>query len=175
MTTTASSTDEDRALKERHRAMWALGDYPTLANDVIAGLGPVLVAACEVYNRLVVEARAARRQVQWQAALGHDRNRHADALRKAADLGRISRADADAAAALPAPRAPVLLLAGGTSAAGSEPSAAHRLALQALRAAVEARAAMPSADVLDRQRTAELRAAAAAQVDAYVTQQGGSA
>ena len=48
MTTTASSTDEDRALKERHRAMWALGDYPTLANDVIAGLGPVLVAACEV-------------------------------------------------------------------------------------------------------------------------------
>ena len=48
MTTTASLTDEDRALKERHRAMWALGDYPTLANDIIAGLGPVLVTACEI-------------------------------------------------------------------------------------------------------------------------------
>jgi dephospho-CoA kinase len=53
----------------------------------------------EVYTRLVAEARAARRPVQWLTALGHDRNRHADALRKAADLGRIPRAEADAAAA----------------------------------------------------------------------------
>lgn len=48
MTNAASSTDEDRALKERHRAMWALGDYPALATNVISSLGPALVAACDI-------------------------------------------------------------------------------------------------------------------------------
>ena len=45
MTQTIDSTTADRALKARHRAMWALGDYPTVATDVIAELGPVLVEA----------------------------------------------------------------------------------------------------------------------------------
>lgn len=40
--------DPDRALKERHRAMWALGDYPTVATDLIPGLGAALVEACGV-------------------------------------------------------------------------------------------------------------------------------
>ena len=40
--------DADRALKARHRAMWALGDYPTVASDVIPELGPTLVAASGV-------------------------------------------------------------------------------------------------------------------------------
>jgi ubiquinone/menaquinone biosynthesis C-methylase UbiE len=35
----------DRALKTKHRAMWALGDYPAVATDVIPELGSVLVAA----------------------------------------------------------------------------------------------------------------------------------
>ena len=48
MTNAASSTDEDRALKERHRAMWALGDYPALATNVVSSLGPALVAACDI-------------------------------------------------------------------------------------------------------------------------------
>ncbi|MEE3852185.1 class I SAM-dependent methyltransferase [Gordonia sp. LSe1-13] len=34
----------DAAIKQRHRAMWASGDYPAVA-DVIAALGPRLVAA----------------------------------------------------------------------------------------------------------------------------------
>ncbi|MGY1739497.1 MULTISPECIES: class I SAM-dependent methyltransferase [unclassified Blastococcus] len=38
----------DRELKARHRAMWALGDYPAVAIDVIAELGPELVAAAGV-------------------------------------------------------------------------------------------------------------------------------
>ncbi len=42
---TTTATDTDRALKQRHRAMWALGDYPAVARDVIADLGPVLVSA----------------------------------------------------------------------------------------------------------------------------------
>ena len=44
-----TATDEaDRTLKSRHRAMWAMGDYPTLATDLIAELGPTLVAACGI-------------------------------------------------------------------------------------------------------------------------------
>jgi len=44
-----TATDEaDRALKAKHRAMWALGDYPTLAEDLIADLGPALVAAAGI-------------------------------------------------------------------------------------------------------------------------------
>ena len=36
---------EDADLKARHRAMWAWGDYPRLADDVIPALGPALVVA----------------------------------------------------------------------------------------------------------------------------------
>ncbi len=42
------SADADRALKARHRAVWALGDYPEVAIEVIPELGPVLVAASGV-------------------------------------------------------------------------------------------------------------------------------
>ena len=44
MTSTIDTT-ADRALKAKHRAMWALGDYPAVATDVIPELGPALVAA----------------------------------------------------------------------------------------------------------------------------------
>jgi SAM-dependent methyltransferase len=45
---TATDPGGDRALKARHRAMWALGDYPAVAIDVIPDLGPVLVDASGV-------------------------------------------------------------------------------------------------------------------------------
>jgi ubiquinone/menaquinone biosynthesis C-methylase UbiE len=38
----------DRALKARHRAMWALGDYPTVAAEIVPDLGAVLVEACAI-------------------------------------------------------------------------------------------------------------------------------
>lgn len=44
----AGTIEADRALKTKHRAMWALGDYPAVAADVIPELGAILVAACEV-------------------------------------------------------------------------------------------------------------------------------
>ena len=47
-TTTTTAIDADRALKAKHRAMWALGDYPAVATDVIADLGPILVEAAGV-------------------------------------------------------------------------------------------------------------------------------
>ena len=39
---------DDATLKARHRAMWALGDYPAVATEVIAELGPTLVEAVGV-------------------------------------------------------------------------------------------------------------------------------
>jgi SAM-dependent methyltransferase len=45
---TTSTTDTDRALKARHAAMWALGDYHAVATEVIADLGPTLVRAAGI-------------------------------------------------------------------------------------------------------------------------------
>lgn len=45
---TATAFDADAALKARHRAMWALGNYPAVATDLVAGLGPLLVEACGI-------------------------------------------------------------------------------------------------------------------------------
>ncbi|MFJ4647196.1 class I SAM-dependent methyltransferase [Streptomyces bobili] len=48
MTTQNSTADADRALKAKHRAMWAQGDYPSVASEVIPELGAILVEACDV-------------------------------------------------------------------------------------------------------------------------------
>lgn len=40
--------DADRALKSRHRALWASGDYVAVATELIPELGPELVRACRV-------------------------------------------------------------------------------------------------------------------------------
>ncbi|MDT0388343.1 MULTISPECIES: class I SAM-dependent methyltransferase [Streptomyces] len=48
MTTQNDTAEADRALKTKHRAMWAQGDYPSLAAEVIPGLGATLVEACGV-------------------------------------------------------------------------------------------------------------------------------
>lgn len=46
--TTITVDTADQLLKERHRAMWALGDYPAVAREIIPALGPVLVRAAAV-------------------------------------------------------------------------------------------------------------------------------
>lgn len=43
MTEASAETRADQALKAKHRAMWALGDYPLVATDVIPDLGTELV------------------------------------------------------------------------------------------------------------------------------------
>ena len=48
MTDVIDEVDGDRVLKAKHRAIWALGDYPALAAAVIPDLGPLLVEACGV-------------------------------------------------------------------------------------------------------------------------------
>jgi ubiquinone/menaquinone biosynthesis C-methylase UbiE len=42
------AVEADRALKAKHRAMWASGDFPAVATQVIPQLGPVLVAAAGI-------------------------------------------------------------------------------------------------------------------------------
>jgi SAM-dependent methyltransferase len=61
MTPTAGSptrpqpqTPDDAALKARHRAMWALGDYPRVADEIVGPLGAGLVAAVRVTSSDVV-------------------------------------------------------------------------------------------------------------------------
>lgn len=47
-TDTSQMGAADLALKAKHRAMWALGNYPAVAREVIPTLGALLVAACDV-------------------------------------------------------------------------------------------------------------------------------
>lgn len=48
MTAVDEVAEADRALKAKHRAMWALGDYPSVAAEIIPDLGRLLVEACAV-------------------------------------------------------------------------------------------------------------------------------
>ena len=48
MTALSDTVEADQALKAKHRAMWALGDYPSVAAEIIPDLGAVLVDACGV-------------------------------------------------------------------------------------------------------------------------------
>src|SRR5918994_6300605 len=47
-TRTVTATDEDRALKAKHAAMWASGSYPTVVDEVVHTLGGILVDAIDV-------------------------------------------------------------------------------------------------------------------------------
>ncbi len=48
MTAPTNNGDADRALKAKHRTMWALGDYPTVAAEVVPKVGAILVDAVGV-------------------------------------------------------------------------------------------------------------------------------
>ena len=51
MTSTTGSitgSTADQQLKAKHRALWASGDYPAVAAELIPALGPTLVQACGV-------------------------------------------------------------------------------------------------------------------------------
>jgi len=45
---TATAAEQDRTVKAKHRALWASGDYPSVAAELIPELGPRLVQACRV-------------------------------------------------------------------------------------------------------------------------------
>ena len=69
MTTSDIDSDADRALKARYRAIWASGDYPTLAHDLIWSLGAVLVEAVGVTSgQQVLDVAAGSGNVAIRAA-----------------------------------------------------------------------------------------------------------
>jgi hypothetical protein len=53
---------EDAALKARHRAMWALGDYPRVSDEIVGPLGTTLTNAVAITaSDEVLDVAAGRR------------------------------------------------------------------------------------------------------------------
>jgi SAM-dependent methyltransferase len=100
MTTTSSTTtttgdDADTALKARHRAMWALGDYHAVATEIIPDLGPVLVEATHLGpGDHVLDVAAGSGNVAIPAAAA---GAHVIATDLTPELLDAGRADAEAA------------------------------------------------------------------------------
>jgi SAM-dependent methyltransferase len=86
---------EDHALKARHRAMWALGDYPAVASEIIATLGPTLADAAAIGpGQLVLDVAAGSGNVALPAALRGARVTASDLTPELLEAGR---AEAEAA------------------------------------------------------------------------------
>lgn len=119
----------------------------------------------EAYTRAVATARAERRPLAWQITEGHDPARRAEAVKIAAEKGRIARNTGEfLALAAPQPTEPTELLTG-------PPDDTAARALQAL-AGLKDRMAMqpdyvPSAGAVAVLQTRERQAAVAQQVEAY--------
>jgi ubiquinone/menaquinone biosynthesis C-methylase UbiE len=59
----------DRTLAAAHRAMWALGDYALMAEEVMAPLGPILVSALSIGPRVrVLDVAAGSGNISLPAA-----------------------------------------------------------------------------------------------------------
>ena len=98
MTTSTSTTTDaaaDRALKEKHRALWALGDYPAVASDVIGGLGAVVVDATGVSpGDRVLDVAAGSGNASVPAAQAGGRVVASDLTPELFDAGRSAAAEA---------------------------------------------------------------------------------
>jgi ubiquinone/menaquinone biosynthesis C-methylase UbiE len=94
---TTTQTDADRALKTKHRAMWASGDYPTLASDLIWELGPRVVAAADVRpGERVLDVAAGSGNAAIPAALRGAMVVASDLAPELFDVGRRIAAEAGA-------------------------------------------------------------------------------
>lgn len=121
----------------------------------------------ETYERLVGEARAARRSVEWAVSLGFDPQQRAAAIEQAVAAGRLP---APALQALPAPDGADLLV-GDSS--GMPPHVREKLAALAER--LRAQGDAPSVDELARADTQRRKDAAAAAVQGYAERIGRAA
>jgi ubiquinone/menaquinone biosynthesis C-methylase UbiE len=90
---TGTTADADRALKARHRAMWALGDYPALATDLLQSLGAALVEACAIGPEdRVLDVAAGSGNVAIQAAATGARVVASDLTPEMFEVGRSQAA-----------------------------------------------------------------------------------
>ena len=95
--TTSTDTDAaaDRALKDKHRALWALGDYAAVATEVIADTGPALVDAVGVQaGDRVLDVAAGSGNASVPAAQAGGRVVANDLTPELFDAGRASAAAA---------------------------------------------------------------------------------
>ncbi len=80
----------DHELKARHRAMWALGDYPALASEIVAGFGPILVQAAGIEaGQLVLDVAAGSGNISIPAAIRGARVTASDLTPDLLDIGRV--------------------------------------------------------------------------------------
>lgn len=118
----------------------------------------------EAYERLVDAARRQGRKATWTASLGHDRERHADVVRRGVEAGLLPRIALESLQ--PPPGQPLLALA-GPAPSDSKAAALGRAALRALRDRLAGRAPEPeplSKDAQAKQWTAQRKAELAAKV-----------
>lgn len=136
------------------------------------------VAFRDVYNRIVHEARCARRPMVWLAALGTDRARQAGAIRAAVGMGRLPAAALAELEALPAPRQPlgVLLLAGDGIERDADgrrgPTDEDRKRIAEALARLSAPNDGPSLAEIERERTEGLKREAQRKVDEHLATEG---
>ena len=94
MTDVMNAVEADRALKTRHRAMWALGDYPAVASEIIPSLGPILVNATGVKaGDRVLDVAAGSGNAAIPAALTGASVVAADLTPELFDIGRQDAAE----------------------------------------------------------------------------------
>lgn len=84
----------DRAVKAKHRALWASGDYPAVATDLIPTLGATLVAACGVRaGQRVLDVGAGSGNAAIPAAVAGASVIASDLTPELFDAGRKAAAD----------------------------------------------------------------------------------
>lgn len=84
----------DRAVKQKHRAMWASGDYPALAGELIPDLGAILVDACGIRpKQRVLDVAAGAGNAAIPAAMMGARVVASDLTPELFDAGRRQAAD----------------------------------------------------------------------------------
>jgi ubiquinone/menaquinone biosynthesis C-methylase UbiE len=94
LTTPASDSDADRELKHRHRKMWALGDYPAVAREIVSPLGPILVTASGVGpGDRVLDVGAGTGNAAIPAAIAGARVVASDLTPELLDVGRATAAE----------------------------------------------------------------------------------
>ncbi|WP_182526691.1 class I SAM-dependent methyltransferase [Nocardioides dongkuii] len=92
---TTTDLAADRALKAKHRAVWALGDYPAVAAEIISDLGPTLVEACRIApGDRVLDVAAGSGNVAVPAAAAGASVVASDLTPELLDVGRRHAADA---------------------------------------------------------------------------------
>lgn len=113
----------------------------------------------EAYTRIVDDARAARKPVQWLASLGHDPTLRDCAIAQAVALGRLPAPDYPL---LPAPlRGDAMVGLMRLAPAGVQES------MQKTKLALVSKVDAPSTGVIERERTQELKAKATEALQAY--------